>query len=300
MRMAKEQLELTLRPPHATATARPLPVRVIGPRRPGVWNALRELWAYRRYTIFFGRGLLTRRYRRAWLGLVWLPLRPALNAAAKLLVFGGFVGITAGVTPYPVYFLLASAAWVLFSESLMWSLRSFVMHRGLLRDVHVPRLVVIASAVVPAAVDFLIYAGLAASALLYYYIRADHFYLELTLASPLWIGAAMLLLAMLGIGLGLVTAAGVRAARDVRFGLTYLVSFAYFLTPVIYPFELIPDQYKSFALANPITGAIELFKLGLFPGEEVSPKAVALSVAVVVALWIPGLWLFQRREVRDW
>ena len=275
-------------------------VTVIESRRAGIRAALAELWRYRRFTMFFGRRLLAKRYARTWLGLLWLPLRPVLNVATKLLVFGGLIGLTAGNIPYPVFFLLASAAWALFSECVLWSTRSLDLNRGLLRQVHIPRLVVITSAIVPSLVDFAITLCLAAIALLYYLVRDDVFYLHLTIWSPVVILAALALIAMLGVGVGLITASAGARARDVRFAVAYFVSFAYFLTPVIYPFDSIPDRYKPLVELNPLTGAIELFKVGLFPGEVVSAEALTVTIAAVLALWIPGLWLFQRREVRDW
>jgi lipopolysaccharide transport system permease protein len=275
-------------------------VTVIESRRVGIGAALAELWRYRRFTMFFGRGMLTKRYARTWLGILWLPLRPILNVATKLLVFGGLIGLTAGNIPYPVFFLLASAAWALFSECVLFSTRSLDLNRGLLREVHIPRLVVITSAIVPSLVDFAITIGLAAIALLYYFVRDDVFYLHLTVWSPFVVVAALTLIAMLGVGLGLITASAGARARDVRFAVAYFVSFAYFLTPVIYPFDSIPDQYKPLVELNPLTGAIELFKVGLFPGEAVSAEALTVTIAAVLALWIPGLWLFQRRDVRDW
>lgn len=275
-------------------------VTVIERRRPGIRAALTELWRYRRFTLYFGRGMLTKRYARTWLGFLWLPLRPVLNVATKLLVFGGLIGITAGNIPYPIFFLLASAGWALFSECVLWSTRSLDVNRGLLREVHIPRLVVIASAIVPSLVEFAITISLAAVALLYYLLSEDVFYLHLTIGSPFIIVAALTLIAMLGVGVGLITASAGARARDVRFAVTYFVSFVYFLTPVIYPFDSIPDKYRPVAELNPLTGAIELFKVGLFPGEAVSAEALTVTIGAVLALWIPGLWLFQRHEVRDW
>ncbi len=297
--MATDELHSGRGEAHPVTTRRRASVRVIERRKPGILAALAEVWRFRRFTLYFGRRFLTKRYGRTWLGFLWLPLRPVLNVGTKLLVFGGVVGITAGKTPYPVFFLLTSAAWMLFSETVLWSTRSLELNRGLLRDFHIPRLVVICSGIVPGAIDFAITIGIAIAALLYYLIRARTFYLELTLWSPLSIGAALLLIALLGVGVGLLTASVGARARDVRLALTYGIGFLYFLTPVIYPFESIPDAYKPLALLNPVTGALELFKLGLFPNEEISPKAVAVTVAAVLALWLPGLWLFQRREVRD-
>ncbi len=110
----------------------------------------------------------------------------------------------------------------------------------------------------PGAIDFAITACIAIAALIYYLIRANTFYFSLTVWSPLTIGTALLLMAMLGIGVGLLTASVGARARDVRLSLTYGIGFLYFLTPVIYPFESIPDAWKPIAQLNPVTGALEL------------------------------------------
>jgi ABC-type polysaccharide/polyol phosphate export permease len=297
--MATDELQRLAPPPSLSAAPPSRHVTVIEQRRPGLAEALRELWRYRRYTYFFGRRLLARRYMRTWLGVVWLPLRPLMNIAAKLIVFGGLIGISAGKTPYPVYFIAATAAWQLFSESAIWSTRSLDLNRDVLRDLHVPRLVVIVAAVVPSVVDFLINAALAAIGLAYYFIARGDLYLELTPSSIAYVGSALVLIVLLGIGVGLVTAAAGARARDIRFGLMYGLSFVYFLTPVIYTFASIPNRYKPISELNPVTGAMEMFKIGLFHDEGLSPKAVAVTVTAVLLLWLPGLWLFQRNDARE-
>lgn len=272
---------------------------VIERPEPRLRNALRDLWRYRHYTLYFGQRFLAKRYARTWLGIVWLPLRPLMNISAKLLVFGGLVGISGGKTPYPIFFVVATAAWQLFSESALWSTRSLDLNRDVLRVVHVPRIVVIVGAVVPSVVDFLINLAIAMAVLLFYYVHTGVFYLDLTPTSPIYVGAALLLILLLGTGVGLVTAAAGARARDVRFGLTYALSFVYLLTPVIYPFVSIPNRYKPLAELNPLTGAMEMFKVGLFHTEVVSPKAIAVTVAAAAVLWLPGLWVFQRNDARE-
>ena len=275
-------------------------VSVIEARRSDFRSALTELWRYRAFSFYFGGRFLRKRYMQTWLGLAWLPLRPTLNVGLKLLVFGGLIGISAGATPYPVFFLIASAAWQLFSECLSWSTRSLFISRSLLRVVHVPRLVVISGSIVPSLVDFLIGVGLAAAGLVYYLIRAHIFYLDLTWRSPIYVVGGLGLMALLGIGLGLIGAVAGSRTRDVRFMLGYVVTFLYYLTPVIYPFQQIPNKYKPIAELNPLTGAMELFKTGLFRTETVSGNALIVTGIAVVLVWGPGIWLLHRQEVREW
>jgi lipopolysaccharide transport system permease protein len=299
--MATEQLQTT--PAPILRRAAPAPrqkISVIEPRRPGFRPAITELWRYRHFNRYFGGQLIRKRYWQTWLGLAWLPLRPTLNVGLKLLVFGGILGVSSGRTPYPVFFLVASAAWQFFSEALHWSSRSLYVSRNLLRSVHVPRLVVVSSAIYPSLIDFGISLVLAGAGLAYYLVRAHTLYIDVTLRTPLLVGAGMVLMMLLAIGVGVVVAAAGARARDVRFMLGYFLNFLYYLTPVIYPFSEIPNKYKPIAELNPLVGPIELFKSGLFSTEVVSANALIVTGVAVVMLWGPGLWFFQRQEVRGW
>jgi lipopolysaccharide transport system permease protein len=299
--MATEQLQSASRSLRRSSSARgKRALSVIEPRRPGLRYALGELWRYRTFTVYFGGRFVRKRYMQTWLGLAWLPLRPTLNVGMKLLVFGGLVGISAGKTPYPVFFLFASAAWQLFSESLSWSTRSLYVSRSLLRVFHVPRLVVIASAAIPSFIDFLIGVLLATTCLGYYLVRAHYLYLDLTWRSPIYVLVGLAFLLLLGVGLGLLGAVAGARARDVRFILGYVVGLLYYLTPIIYPFQQIPNKYKPLAELNPLTGAIELFKAGLFATDRPSWNALAVTAIAVAVIWGPGLWLFHRQEIREW
>jgi ABC-type polysaccharide/polyol phosphate export permease len=102
---------------------------------------------------------------------------------------------------------------------------------------------------------------------------------------------------MRGLGLGLVLAGASARARDVRFAIHYIFQFLYWLTPVVYPLTAIPQKVRPFAELNPMTGAVEMVKDGLFRAHELSPDAVIVTLVWVFLIWVPGLWLFDRKQV---
>lgn len=299
--MATEQVTTAVRPVRPVAAHRgSTRISVIEPRRPGVFAALVELWRYRRLSLYFGRVYLRKHFMRTWLGMAWLPLRPALNVGLKLLVFGGLVGISVGKTPYPVFLLTATAAWMLFSESITYSTRSLWINRNQLRVVHVPRLVVIVGSVIPTLVDFAMGLSFAGAALLYYLAKAHTLYLTLTWRSPFYLLGGTVLLLLLGLGMGIATAVAGTRAKDIRYVLGYIVNFVYYLTPILYSFQQIPSKYRPLAEVNPVTGAMELFKAGIFPTDRPSPEALVISCLAVLLIWGPGVWWFHRQEIREW
>jgi lipopolysaccharide transport system permease protein len=273
----------------------PIEVHVVEPRRRGAVGRAREGWRYRYLIPYFGRRFLQKRYQRTWLGWIWLPLRPSLTIGTRALVFGGLIGVAVGKTPYILFFLIASSAWQLFAETAFWATRSLELNRGLLRKMYIPRLTPLAAAVIPSLVEFLIYVGMILFVVCWYLIRARVFYLELgarTILTPL----GLLLSVVLGVGVGLWTSTLGAQARDVRFLLNYVLSFVYFLTPVIYPLSAIPHEYRPFAELNPMTGAIEMVKDGVLGTHSLTPDAAAVSIVATAVIWAFGLWYFARME----
>jgi homopolymeric O-antigen transport system permease protein len=269
---------------------------IVEPRRPGLRPLVTETWRFRLLMPYFGTRFLQKRMARTWLGMLWLVLRPGINLATRILVFGGLVGISAGKTPYPIFFIVATAAWQLFYETAFWSMRSVGLNRKLLARVYVPRLVVIGSSLIPAAVDFVVNISFAVLAVLYYVVRAHVFYLQLGLRTLL-VPVGILLIVLLGLGVGLLMSGATARARDLRFSIHYFFQFLYFLTPVIYPLTAIPEKARPFAELNPMTGAVEMIKDGVFPAHELSPDAVGVTLFWVFLIWVPGLWLFDRKQV---
>jgi lipopolysaccharide transport system permease protein len=298
-------LQLTISPSPDAAKRRPEvkfvtvaepPLVVIEPRRAGLFRAWREVWRYRAVTGVLGRRFLRKRFARTWLGLLWVPLRPVITLATKILVYGGLIGISAGHTPYPLFFVVASSSWSLFSETAWWSARSLELNRGLVRQMYLPRLTVVASALIPSLVEFAVMVGIVAAGTLYYFVRAGQIYFHFGVKTLL-VPAGLICMLALGLGVGLFAAGAGARARDLRFSLSYLLNFAYFVTPVIYPISAIPPHWRPLAELNPLTGAAEMVRDGMFDTNSLSGPAAAVTVCALVGVWVLALWLLDRREV---
>lgn len=270
-------------------------ITLIEPRASGLVESLREAWRYRGLIRFFGKRFLEKRYVRTWLGWVWLPLRPVATVASRALVFGGVIGISTGSVPYALFFVVGQGAWTFFADVAYWATRSLELSRGTLSRVHVPRLVPLLASVGPSLVEYLVYLAMAIALALWYLVSGGSFALAIGWrTSYAVVGLAML--CALGMGIGLLTSDFSSRTRDIRFSLSYVLSFWYFFTPVIYPFEALPEQYRTVASLNPVTGPMELVKVGLLGQGHLTREALLITVGTIVALWGLGLMYFLSRE----
>lgn len=270
-------------------------VRIIEPRAPGLLAALREFWRYRGLTAYFGRQMLMKLYRRTWLGWLWIPLRPTVQVITSAFVFGGLLGVSSGDVPYPIFFLVTFAAWELFSFSLLWGTRSIEQGRRVLKKMYVPRLTCLSGALAPAGAVFLVYLVMAVLVLGGYALVDGRLFIDVGPQLPLALVGLALCLAV-AFSVALFTSVYAARARDVRFGVGYLLGFWVFISPVIYPLSEVPDAYRPVTVLNPMTFPLELYRLGLFGQGELPPVSIASTLIVVVVVGGLGLRFFNRSE----
>jgi len=267
----------------------------IEPRLSGIGARAREIWAYRRMFLFFGHRAFEKLYRRTILGKTWIFLRPLVPLAVRVFVFGALlqVGGTAKV-PYFLFVSVGTAAWELFGSSLMWATRSLQLNGAILSRLYVPRLILPIASMVPGVVYFAIHLGVITAALIYYRVREGIWYLDTTwlFVAPV----AVVLILLFALSIGLWTAVLGAGARDVRFGLGYVLEFWIYLTPVVYPVSIVPDHAQWALYLNPIAVYIVAFRGALLGGEGPTVLAWVSALATTAVMLVAGLAFFQKAE----
>jgi lipopolysaccharide transport system permease protein len=271
-------------------------VWVIEPRGVGPVQRAKEVWRSRHLLRYFAIRTVQRSYRRTLLGWLWLVIRPVVPVIIYTFVFNQMAGIQSGATPYFLFFMVGNAAWGVLEESLMWITRSFQINKGLLGKMYFPRIILPVAATGPALVTLAIQLVLIVGASLYYLSVDGQLYLSLGWHS--WLAlAGVLLTLVLAIGIGFFTSVLGAEHRDIRFTLGYIFRFWFFLTPIVYPLSLVPEQWRGVAAVNPMTTSVELFKWGLLGiRSELGAESIATALVIVGLVFAAGLVFFVRAE----
>jgi lipopolysaccharide transport system permease protein len=276
------------------STDRATPITVIGPWQPGILPRLKEVWRYRAVLGYIAKQFVLRRYRRTYLGPIWILLRPGIDVASRALLFGGFLGVQSGDRPYFIYIAFATAGWVIFERCTYWSLRAVMVIKSIVGTRHFPRAATTVASVAPALIDFVLYALVAIAGTVYYTFRG-HYYLAPP-AHLVFAASGLVLLLLFALSVGLVVAQLAAITKETRYVFSYVMQLWYFVTPVVYPISSLPDKYQPIAAWNPVTAPIELVKFGLLdtapPGAS---SLISCSIVLPLVLLI-GLLLTSRFE----
>lgn len=271
------------------ASTRAMQTTVIEPTQTAKVPSPRELWQHRDLIYFLVRRDVAVRYKQSAVGALWAILQPLLLG----IVFSVFLGALAEIpsksgVPYPVFALTGMVLWLYFANAMSSASASTVASSALISKVYFPRIIIPIAAVLQPTVDFAIALLVAFGAMAVYGVEPGIQILLLPLLVPVALGVAL--------GLGLWLSALHVKYRDVQSLVPFLVQVGFFVTPIVYPFELVPDDLQPLYAFNPMVGVLELYRWMLFASSPWPGAIVAIPLVAGAGLLISGALYFQRAE----
>jgi len=264
--------------------------RIIRIEPPRGWVALKlpDLWEYRELLYFLVWRDLKVRYKQTIIGVGWVVIQPLVSMVIFTVIFGHFARIPSDGLPYPIFAYCALLPWNYFAMALNRCIVSVVGEAHLISKVYFPRLILPLAGTVSGIVDFSISFLLLGGMMAWYGIAVTWW----ILAVPPFLLFALFTAFAVGLWL---SALNVRY-RDVGYTVPFLIQIWMFLSPVVYPVSMIPEQYRLLYSLNPMVGVIEGFRWALLGKEIPDFSVMAVSAVVVAMLLAGGLVFFKNME----
>jgi lipopolysaccharide transport system permease protein len=253
---------------------------------------LKDVWNYRDLLWLLVRRDFVSFYKQTVLGPLWFFLQPVFTTAIYVYVFSNLAGISTNKSPGILFYMSGSIAWNYFSDCLTKTSTVFKDNANIFGKVYFPRLImplsIIFSNLVKFGVQFLLFLMVLA-----YYMFSGKAHPNLFV---LLFPVLMLLMAILGLGLGLIITALTTKYRDLAFVVTFGMQLFMYATPIIYPLSYAIAKHHDFVLYNPMTGLIEAFRYGFLGTDQFYLGAFLYSSAASLVLFFVGLVVFNKVE----
>lgn len=260
------------------------------PRRgpAGIWTGLRELWDYKELLYFMIWRDLKVRYKQTALGAAWAVIVPTMTMIVFTIFFGRLAKMPSDGIAYPVFSYSALLPWTYFSQALSNTGNCVVTNTDLITKVYFPRLILPLASVVSGLVDFLIASSVLFLLFIYYDIELS---LRMLLVLPL-----MIPVVCCAFGAGALLAIVNVRYRDIKYTIPFLIQMWLFLTPVIYPTSILPENFRFIVALNPIAGIIEGIRAILFQTKPVDWTMIGISTLISMVILVFGSVYFLRSE----
>ena len=253
-------------------------------------NYWKDLWRYRELFVVLAWRDITVRYKQTVIGVIWALIQPLLIMAVFTVIFQKIANLGGNEhAPYALMVLAGLLPWQFFSTALSGASNSLISNSNLISKVYFPRLIVPASSVVVAFVDFLLSFLLLIILMIWY--RYVPGWQILTL--PVFIGMAFL--ASLGPGL-FITALNVKY-RDFRYIIPFLIQMGLYISPVGFSSSQIADEWRLLYSLNPVVSVIDGFRWAILGGEFdiYWPGFILGWVVILLFMWL-GIVKFRKME----
>nr|WP_294949397.1 ABC transporter permease [uncultured Mucilaginibacter sp.] len=259
---------------------------------------LKDVWNYRDLLWLLVRRDFVSFYKQTILGPLWFFIQPIFTTLVFTFVFGNLAKIPTGGVPAPLFYMAGTISWNYFSDCLTKTSTVFKDNANIFGKVYFPRLIMPLSIVFSNLVKFAVQLLLFAGYFLYFFIKY-HYYGGQPV-NPNWFillfPFLIMLMAIQGLGLGLIITAMTTKYRDLAFIVTFGMQLLMYATPVIYPLSEAYKKHHDFIAYNPLSGLIETFRFGFTGAGQFYPLVFAYSVGVSLVLFMLGLIIFNKVE----
>jgi lipopolysaccharide transport system permease protein len=254
---------------------------------------LKDIWNYRDLLWLLVRRDFVSFYKQTIFGPLWFFIQPIFTTITFTIIFGNLAGISTSGAPKPLFYMAGTIAWNYFADCLNKTSTVFRDNANIFGKVYFPRLIMPLSIIFSNLVKFGIQLVLFVLLLIYYMVQGSkiepNFYILL-------FPVVIILMALLGLGLGLIITALTTKYRDLIFLVTFGVQLLMYATPIIYPLDAAPEKYRNLIALNPLSGLVETVRYGFLGTGHFYVGAFVYSVVASLIIFLLGLVIFNRVE----
>lgn len=228
------------------------------------------------------------RYAGSGLGILWAIILPVFQILLYWFVFSAVMRIrpyASSDIPYVYYLLSTFFFWLAISEGIARSGTILIENAELVKKVSFPNIVLPLSVTLSGYLHNIV--GVILAIAIFAFSGILHVHLLL-------IVPVLALQIAFSIGSGMLMAAVVPYMRDIQQLIGYVLQGMFFLSPIIYTLDAIPERFRSLAFLNPITVYIESYHKIIFEKQLPDPLYILGMVFVSAFFLFLGFKVFQK------
>ena len=227
-------------------------------------------------------------YKQSVLGFAWAFVNPLSQMLILSFVFSKILRVSSEGEPYPLFLFVGLVPWIFFSGALISATDAVVGASSLVTKVYFPREILPTAAVLTKLVDLAFGMLILAGIMVYYGAPPG--------VTALWFPVIFAIQLIFTLGLALPLAAMNLFFHDVRFLVGVALNLWFYLTPVLYPVDIIPEQYRWIFDINPMAIFIHAYRRVLLHGDAPDLDRMAVGLVMSVIVFILGYYTFKKLE----
>lgn len=247
-------------------------------------RTVEELWRFRALVWALVCRHLSARYRGSFLGFIWSFLNPLFLLAVYAFVFQYYIRFDT-VDNYTLFLFCGLLPWIWFSSGLLEATSAISSGGSLITKAMFPPQILPLVSVLTSLANFLF----AIPVLLVFMLLCGVLPTPALLVLPVVILIELIFL----LGLSFMMSALNVYFRDVQHILGNIITFWFFLCPILYPTTTIPERFQFTLLLNPVALFTQMYQHIFLNGTVPSVELFMLTTSVSLLTLIIGNAVFN-------
>ena len=252
-----------------------------------IFSYLKLIWDYRFFSHSLAIGEIKNKYAKTYTGIFLSLIQSLIGLSVYWLIFGIAIKIETGNIPYPVFALPGIIIWQFFSYLVGTSSGALINSEHLIQKLYFPRINLTLTKVLPGLVDLA--AGFILFVILFFIFGLTPNF------GWFYIFPIILVLIISGLAVGLWTSILSLYIRDLSQIIIQITNFVIFITPVLYPGTIVPENFRFILYINPVAGIIEYSRAALFC-TAIPDNGYLIGFAIVFILFISAIFIYKNLE----
>jgi len=269
----------------------------ISSKHPLISLNLKEIWRYLALLIFFVKRDIVTVYKQTILGPLWYVIQPLFTSVIFTLIFNNLGQIQTGSVPPFLFNLAGITAWNYFKECLTGTSDTFTKNQSIFGKVYFPRVIMPMSITISNLLKFGIQLTIFIGFYMYYVFNSSSIAIN---ANLMLFPVYVLMMALLGLGLGMIISSMTTKYRDLTVLVGFGVQLLMYVSAVPYPVSearaKFPETIAFLVEYNPLTQIIEGFRYMLLSTGSFSWISFVYTLILSLVLFLIGLVIFNRTE----
>ncbi|MCW8884415.1 MAG: ABC transporter permease [Motiliproteus sp.] len=247
---------------------------------------VRELYSSRRIFFILVKNFVFKRYKGSYLGVLWTLMNPVLSMVGLALVFPLLLKFK--VNDYVIFLFSGVLAWGLIFGSVVYGSDSIYDNQGLIEKIYIPKIIFPLVTVTGELVNLLF-----AAAGLHFVMLVFGYDIN---TSFLYLFFAIVVLYLFCVGVASIVSVAVIYFRDLKHMMSILMQTFFYLSVIIFPIILIPEQYRFYFDFNPFYQYIRLFHQAIYVGVNPDWGLFILPVLLSILTVFVGVLIQYRQD----
>ena len=245
---------------------------------------LRQALRYRDLIVQLIRRDIIARYKRSILGIAWTMLNPLGMMIVLTVVFSQIFSTVEG---YAAYVLSGLVAWTFFAQSTSNTIGALAWGGEFFRRIYVPPSIFAITSIGTGLVNLMF-----AMVPLLLVMLVSGVPIRWTIILSI---IPIFLLASFSLAVGLlISIVAIYFPDIVEMYQIVLMAWMY-LTPLLYPIDILPNPIRTIVLLNPLTQFINLFRIPIYDGRIPNLTELLIPAAIALVTLVIAWWFFARR-----